>query len=198
MNTLIFGTRKFLALISLALIAASCASSPTPRYFRLSVPADLAVMGEPGADTPSVVIGPFQLAEYLDRPQMVSRDGANGITVADYERWAEPLDANFQAVVAANVGRLLGSDRVLEFPAHSILKADRRVTGRVSRFDVDTDGIAVLEVQWGVLDGSGAVARPGSVSRYEARVAREGTGARVAALNATVTAFSGDLAAAVR
>ncbi|MDP2326176.1 MAG: PqiC family protein, partial [Gammaproteobacteria bacterium] len=144
------------------------------------------------------IIGPFQLAEYLDRPQIVMRDGANGMTMADYERWAEPLDANFQAVVTANVGRLLGSDRVLEFPAQTILKADRRVTGRVSRLDVDAGGLAVLEVQWGVLDGTGAVSRPGRVSRYEARATGEGAAARVAALNATVTAFSADLAVAVR
>jgi hypothetical protein len=189
---------KLLLLITLAVLAAACASSPTPRYFRLAASTDLAVTSEQGATGPSVIIGPFQLAEYLDRPQIVTRDGANGIIVADYERWAEPLDANFQAVLTANVGRLLGSDRVLEFPAQTILKADRRVTGRVSRLDVDAAGLAVLEVQWGVLDGAGVVSRPGSVSRYEARATGEGVAARVAALNATVTAFSADLAAAVR
>jgi len=187
-----------LLLIALAALAAGCASSPTPRYFRLVASADPAVMPEQDATARSVIIGPFQLAEYLDRPQIVMRDGANGMTMADYERWAEPLDANFQAVVTANVGRLLGSDRVLEFPAQTILKADRRVMGRVSRLDVDAGGLAVLEVQWGVLDGAGAVSQPGQVSRYEARATGEGAAARVAALNATVTAFSAELAVAIR
>jgi uncharacterized lipoprotein YmbA len=187
-----------LAVIVLAALVASCASSPAPRYFRLEVPAGLNAIPGSGASDLAVVVGPFQLAEYLDRPQIVTREGENGIAMADYERWAEPLDANFQSVVAASVGRLLGSDRVLEFPAAGILKADRRVTGRISRLDVDGNGLAVLEVQWGVLDGAGAAVRPGGVSRYEAQVRGEGAAARVAALNATVAAFSVDLSAAVR
>jgi len=198
MNALKCCSLRFFCLVPIAVLVSSCASSPDPHYFRLETPANLAAIPGAGVNDRAVIIGPFQLAEYLDRPQIVTREGVNGITIADYERWAEPLDANFQAVVAANVGRLLGSDRVLEFPASNIVKPDRRVTGRVSRLDVDGDGLAVLEVQWGVLDGAGMVVRPGGVSRYEARVTGEGAAARVAALNATVAAFSLDLSAAVR
>lgn len=182
-------------LILLAMVA-GCASSPVPSYYRLAALAEPATAA---ATLPAggVVIGPFDLADYLDRPQLVTRAGANALAVADYERWAEPLDANFQAVVAANVGRLLGSDQVLEFPAQAILKGAQRVTGRVLGFDVD-GGNAVLEVQWGVVDGKGTVLRPGRISRYQAPVSGAGTAARVAALNATVTAFSADVAAALR
>ena len=206
MHTLTGGGRKLPGLIALALLAAGCTTSTAPGYFRLEVPADLPAPATPdatqgltqAASDYAVIIGPFGLAEYLDRPQIVTRDGANGITVSDYERWAEPLDSNFQAAVAGTVRRLTRSDRVLEFPAQAILKADRRVMGRISRLDVDAAGLAVLEVQWGVRDGTGAESRPGSVSRYEARVTGAGIVARVAALNATVTAFSVDVAAAVR
>lgn len=184
----------------LALLAAACASTPAPRYFRLAALAGPAAAGSGAAPSASVpvIVGPFRLAEYLDRPQLVTRSGPNGVTVADYERWAEPLDANFQAVVAANVARVLGSDQVLEYPAQSIAKAGRRVTGRILQLDADTEGLAVLEVQWGVLDGAGAMVRPGRVSRFEARATGTAAGARVAAMNATVTAFSAEVAAALR
>jgi uncharacterized lipoprotein YmbA len=118
--------------------------------------------------------------------------------VADFERWAEPLDANFQGVVAANVGRLLGSDRVLEYPAQAILKPERRVTGRVSQLDVDAAGLAVLEVQWGVLQGDGSPVQPGRRSRYEATATGSSYASRVAALNSTVAKFSAEVAEAVR
>jgi len=176
------------------LLVAACASSPAPRYYRLAALAEPAVAGTTAT---AIIIGPFRFAEYLDRPQLVMRDGQNGVTVAGFERWAEPLDANFQSVVAANVGRLIGSDQVLEFPAQTIVKGGRRVTGRVLQFDVDADGLAVLEVQWGVLDGAGTLTRPGRVSRYEARTDGQDAAARVAAMNATVTAFSADVATAV-
>jgi uncharacterized lipoprotein YmbA len=190
------GIARLPAAAVLALLVGACATSPAPRYFRLAPLAEPAAVANPPVT--AIVIGPFQLAEYLDRPQLVTRDGPNSVTVAGYERWAEPLDANFQAVVAGNVGRLTGSDQVLEFPAQAIVKAGRRVTGRVLQLDVDAAGLAVLEVQWGVLDGAGAVVRPGRVSRYEARSDGQDAAARVAAMNATVTAFSSDVAAALR
>jgi len=175
-------------------VAAACASSPQPRFYRLTAEAAPAA----ATSTRAVIVGPFQFADYLDRPQIVTRTGANAVTVADFERWAEPLDANFQGVVAANVSRLLGSDRVLEFPAQTIMKPERRVTGRVSQLDVDAGGLAVLEVQWGVLEGDGAAAQPARRSRYEATAADKTYAAKVAALNATVAKFSVDVAAAVK
>jgi hypothetical protein len=188
--------------VVLTALGVACASSPTPRYFRLTAAAEPAAGTGTGTSSGAAIVGPFQLAEYLDRPQIVTRDGENGVTVADFERWAEPLDANFQSVVTANVARLLGSDRILEYPAQTILKPERRVTGRISRLDVDTQGRAVLEVQWGVLDASGAAAgpggQPGRRSRYETQAADASYAARVAAMNAAVTAFSADVAAALQ
>ncbi len=179
---------------ALAAVSAGCATSPAPRYFRLAPEAQAGAVTQARA----VIIGPFQLAEYLDRPQIVTRDRANAVKLAELERWAEPLDANFQGVVAANVGRLLGSDRVLEFPAQAIVRPERRVTGRVSQLDVDAGGLAVLEVQWGVLDGDGAVREPGRRSRYEVKAAATDYASAVAAMNTAVAKFSEDVAAAVR
>lgn len=183
-----------LLLIFLTAGLPGCATSPEPRYFRLTPEAAPAR----AASTRAVIIGPFQLAEYLDRPQIVSRDSANQVIVAEYERWAEPLDSNFQEVVAANVSSLLGSDHVLEFPAQTILKPDSRVSGRVSRMDVNNEGLAVLEVQWGVLNADGSVAQEGRRSRYEANAADGSYAARVRAINSTVARFSEDIAAVLK
>jgi uncharacterized lipoprotein YmbA len=176
-------------------IMAGCGSSPATRFYRLTPEAVPAATNS----TRAVIIGPFQLADYLDRPQIVTRGGSNAVTVADFERWAEPLEANFQGVVAANVSRLLGSNRVLEFPAPMIMEPERRVTGRISQFDVDAEGLAVLELQWGVLDGDGAMFQPARRSRYEVRVAASNSySAMVAALNGAVARFSVDVTAAVK
>lgn len=176
-------------------LAGGCASSPPPRYYRLvasAAPAPVALV-----TTPAVIVGPFQLAEYLARPQIVRQAAGNRMRIDEGERWAEPLDASFQAVVTANVSRLLGSDRVLEYPAQAILQDARRVAGRIVRFDVNTTGEAVLEVQWGIVAATGAVVRPGQVSRYTSQATAGSTAAAVAALNATATAFSADVAAAL-
>ncbi len=181
-------------LLAIVAITAACASSPPARFYRLAPEAQPAAQSGGKA----VMIGPFQLADYLDRPQIVTRNGDDSVNVADFERWAEPLDSNFQSVVAENVSRLLGSDRVLEFPARPIMQPERRVTGRISRLDVDAHGLAVLEVQWGVLEADGTPVQPGRRSRYEATAAGSGYAAKVAALNSAVAKFSEDVAAAVR
>jgi len=188
------GTRSAIAAVALALLAAGCASTPAARFYRLE---PIATPAE-ATSTRTVVIGPFAVADYLDRPQLVTRGAGGEVVVADFERWAEPLESGFQSAVAVNVTRLLGSSQVLEFPAQAILRPERRVTGRVSRLDVDDAGTAVLEVQWGVIGPDGTVTDPGRRSRYEAQASGRGYPARVAALNATVAAFSTDVAAAVR
>ena len=90
MHTLNSGGRRLRCLIALALLAAGCATSPAPGYFRLEVPADPPAPATPDAtqgltqatSDHAVIIGPFGLAQYLDRPQIVTRNGANGITVS--------------------------------------------------------------------------------------------------------------------
>jgi uncharacterized lipoprotein YmbA len=181
-------------LLPMTLMVTACATTPPARFYRLTPEAPPAA----AVSSRAVIIGPFQLADYLDRPQIVTRNGNNSVVVADFERWAEPLDANFQGVVAANVSRLLGSDRVLEYPAQAIMKPERRVTGRVSQLDVDAAGLAVLEVQWGVLQGDGSPAQPARRSRYEATATGSSYAARVSALNSTVAKFSAEVAEAVR
>lgn len=189
-------TNRLSRVISAAVVAGivGCVSSPPTRFYRLtpeSVPAT-------ATSTQAVIVGPFRLADYLDRPQIVTREGPNVVRVADFDRWAEPLDANFQGVVAANVGRLLGSDRVLEFPVQGGTKIERRVMGRVSQLDVDAAGLAVLEVQWGVLNEDGGMLQPARRSRYEIPATGKSYVAKVAALNSAVARFSEDVAAAVR
>jgi uncharacterized lipoprotein YmbA len=183
-------------MLAAAALAAGCASSTPPRYYRLE---PVAVAAAAAASDRAVVVGPFLVADYLDRPQFVTRGAGGEVIVPDGERWAEPLESGFQSALTANVARLLGSERVLEFPAQAILKPDSRVTGRVSRLDVDSTGLAVLEVQWGVIGRDGGVADSGRRSRYEAQAAGAGGyAARVAALNAVIASFSADVAAAVR
>jgi uncharacterized lipoprotein YmbA len=177
------------------MLMAGCASSPPVRHYGLT---PLATSSGATADERTVVVGPFRLAEYLDRPQIVTRDAGNGITIAEFERWAEPLDAGFQRVVTANLTELLGSTRVLEFPAQAIATPEVRLSGRIARFDVDAEGRAILEVQWGTADAEGKHLSAGKRSRYQAQAAGSDYTARVAALNDTVLQFSQDVAGAMR
>ncbi len=185
-----------LAIGCLAMVA--CRSSPPVRYYLLSVdhnPPPAAVQ----ATDLAVVVGPIGLPDYLDRPQMVSREGATELALSELHRWAEPLERHFTSVLAENVAVYLGSDRVDVFPESSTASGtQRRVKGTVTRFDADADGRAELIIRWHVTDHEGLVVAPVRLSRYAQEATGVGHAAKVDALAATVAAFSRDIVATLR
>ena len=184
-------------LLALACLAApACRTSQPARYYLLS--ADIAA--DPASATraqPAVGIGPIAFPQYLDRPQMVTREGSSELEISELHRWAEPLESNFLSVLADNLTARLGSDRVYGFPWPARRSIDRRVTGEVARFDVDETGRAVLEVRWQVTDGEGEAVVPTRRSRYTQTSAAGDHAAMVSALAATVAAFATEVAGAV-
>jgi len=136
-------------------LLAACATSPPTRFYTLSVAAV-----EP--ETPllagkSIVVGAIVLADYLDRPQMAVRGEQGEITFMEFQRWAEPLDTSFRRVFAQALAVAGGTPQVMAVPVPQQLATDFRLMGRVSRFDVDRTGKAVLDVQWFASDADNKV-----------------------------------------
>ena len=50
-----------------------------------------------------VGVGPVQLPQYVNRPQIVTRTGRNELEVAPFARWGEPLEENYSRVLAENL-----------------------------------------------------------------------------------------------
>jgi len=176
------------------LLLAGCGSSPPVRYFSLD-PVLERVAQEGRAET-IVGVGQLRTPNFLFRSQMVTRTDGGELIVHDFRRWSEPLDQAIHRVVAANVDGLLTDATVIAFPYESHARPDRRIYGNVERFDVDTGGLAVLVVQWGIIDQGGATLTPPHRTRYEAKAgAVDDPLAAVAALNEVLAAFSRDIAA---
>lgn len=172
----------------------ACGSSPPVRYFSL-VPIDAAYERDPH-DAPIVVIGPLRYPDYLKRSQMVTRGSGAEMVVHDFNRWAEPLDQAFERTVAGNVDTLVSNAIVIAYPTNPAIDFERRLIGRVDRFDTDGSGLAVLEVQWGVVDSERNTLVASRRSRYEARAARPGDPGDIAvAMSKAVNEFSRDIAA---
>lgn len=148
-------------------------------------------------DGAAIMVGPFRFAEYLERSQIVSRPGGAQLDIAEFDRWASALPALFQQTVAANLAMALQSERILEYPTTMPLTGSYQVTGRVSRFDTDDAGRAVLEVQWGIHDGGGNMHRPAARASYTGNASGTSYTARVNAQSDAVAAFSRDIANAM-
>ena len=139
-------------LVLLAGLSACGTSQPT-RYYLLSssAPAPVAAQSEL-----TLGIGPIILPPYLDRREMVSRSSDTELGVAVYHQWGEPLRDNISRVLREDLGRRLGTDRIIRLPVKRSLRRalviDYQVTIVFGSFEKNPDGKVVLEARWAVLD----------------------------------------------
>lgn len=177
----------------LALLAAGCSSPPT-RFYVLS---PLAESGRSvNAHEIAIGVGPVELPDYLDRPQIVTRSGQNRLELAEFDNWAEPLQDNVSQVLAENLAALLPSKRVALYPWKRATLVDYQLAAKIIRFDRSEGGEAVLHVRWSILAGDGSLLFDRE-SRYREQPAGSGIEATVAAMNKILGQFSRDAAEAV-
>ncbi|GAB6190600.1 PqiC family protein [Desulfocastanea catecholica] len=55
---------------------------------------------------------PVEIPDYLNRPEIMTRKGRNTVELAEFNRWAGSFKESITAVLAENLGLLLGSDLV--------------------------------------------------------------------------------------
>jgi len=177
----------------LAMFAGGCGSSPPVHYYDL----DALETGYVAERQPSlhVGVGPLRTPEYLGRSQIVTRGADSQVLVDDFHRWIEPLGNRIHHVVSENLDSLLGDAVVVAFPYTHIADLDYQLIGRISRFDADPDGTAVLQVQWGVIASRDQFVIEPKRVRYQARAAQPGDYQALArAMSEVLQAFSRDVA----
>ena len=146
---------RFLVLVALAVPLAGCAGSPPVRFYTLTpVGYQEGATSSPGtADPVTVGIAPVEIPDYLDRPQIVTREGRNELKLAEFDRWAGFLGDNVTAVLADNVATFLGSDRVSVNPGGGAGKTDVTVAMRILRWECLPGQRVLLKAQWSIFAG---------------------------------------------
>lgn len=147
-----YRNRLDLAVLGMGLLLTTgCAkNSPPPRFYLLQ---PLATPG-PQTDKPlSLGVGPVTVPPYLDRPQIVTATTASRLRLAEFDRWAEPLQENMARVVSDNLTALLASDHVVKYPWSKPLTPDYQLEIEVSKFHTTTTGQCELQTQWHIRQG---------------------------------------------
>ena len=165
-------TRWLAGIVLLAMSLGGCGSSPPVQYYDLEA---LETGGAAGRhQSLRVGVGPLRTPEHLRRSQIVTRGADARVIVDDFHRWIEPLGNRIHDVLAQNLDVLIDDAVVVAFPYTHIADLDYQLVGRISRFDADPDGKAVLQVQWGVIASRDEFAIQPKRVRYEARAAQPG------------------------
>jgi len=192
-------THSLLCCAAAAVLLTGCLGPGTTRTTRLFVldAAATPPASRDGATDIRLGVGRVLLSEWLNRPQIVSRVGANRVRMADFSQWAEPLEKGIQRVLSENLVRLTGSDQVFFYPWPSRTEIDLMVEVAVIQFGGDTDGDVSLAARWRLIGPDGLEARPLQSSSYAESAADRSTDALVAAMSRTLDSLSRDIAFAI-
>jgi uncharacterized lipoprotein YmbA len=142
---------------TLWVLLSGCASSPTPRFYLLSSLVGASPAMKPSAEERclSIGIGPISIPYYLDRPQIVTRGATNEFTLAEFDRWGEPVGDNLKRVLAENLSILVCTKTIVFYPWRGGIPIDYRVEMEVLRLDGSLGGNVSLDAWWMVSGGDG-------------------------------------------
>ena len=191
---------RTLVLVLLGLSLAGCGSfSPRPdpsRFFTLTAiaqPAAPAAKESSNAGGISLGIGPIRLPGYLDRQEIVTRVSPNRMDLSEYDRWAEPLETNFNRVLAQNLAVLLNTDQLVSYPWEMNRRPAYQVEVEVLHFETNVGGDVEMSARWTVLDPNKKIRLKSGETVLTRQPAAKSTDASVAALSETL----GDLSRAI-
>jgi len=182
------------------LILGSCATTQQSKFYTLqALPTTSDTKPEKlGEKRISIGVGPVSFPDYLDRPQIVTRVGPNELSIAEYHRWAGPVEDNFTMIMAENLSILLDTDRVAIFPWQDTAKITFQVKVDVLQFDGSLGGKAVLIARWTIYGKDGKEALIMQKSNLSAHVEGSSYQQLVLAENQTVNDLSQEIASALK
>ena len=200
------GSRLNEALLRLALLAvvllmlAACASSKPAKFYILSASSapgnsEQVLTAAPGV---SIGVGPVRIPDYLDRAQIVTRSTANALQLAEYDRWAEPLDRSLPRVLAENLSALLPADNVMAFPWPGPAHVDYQVVVEVLQFDGTPGQKVWLEARWTILGEGGKQVRSRGNANLSEAVSGASHEALVSGWSKALGGLSREIAASLR
>lgn len=129
---------------------AGCVTTPAP-FYQL----DSGNVPLPSKDGgPAVLLGPVQVADYLNQAAVVQRNADGSLTPLEDARWAGRLPANIDQVLLSQLAWRLHSQNLALAPAEGFAQ-QVQVQLVINRLDSGPRQAAVLEAQWRLLDRRG-------------------------------------------
>jgi len=144
------GFRMRLACVTFLALTGCLGSSRPARFYTLE---PLQLRDGPGSTATSVTlaVGPVELPDYVDRPQIVTRTGANELVIAEFDRWGGSLDNQITGSLVGTLRERLVLRQVAVASWRSAILSGGhpyRVAVSVSRFDGVPGQSVVLQARW--------------------------------------------------
>ncbi len=133
------------------LFISACGTSQKTDFYQLDESSKASLTGvEKG---PIVGVGPLHMAEYLNRPQIVTRSSEHHLNVSEFNRWIEPINDSISHLLLINLSNNLNSNRVYWVTRYDRqYPLDIRIAIDIGRFDGQLGGEVSLESRWSIFD----------------------------------------------
>jgi hypothetical protein len=182
---------------------AACATTAPSRFYTLTPmkATDGAAPAVPFYEGTLLAVGPVRLPDYLDRPQIITRQEGNEVRLHETERWAGSLQEDISRVLVENLSGLLAGKRIAVVRWTSAMQTmapfRNRLAVEILRFEGPAGGTVVLKARYALLrpDGNHVIATGESIVQEPAGGADYGS--LVAAMSRALAAFSREIAAAI-
>jgi uncharacterized lipoprotein YmbA len=190
----------FLVVAILPLVLSGCAGSPSYRFYTLSsltFPKPAPQVNQEARST-VVLIGPVAIPDYLDRPQIVTRNEEGGLVLHEYDQWGGSLKIDVQRVLLENLSVLLSQDNISPVTWRTTAANVYSVPLSLHRLDAMPGKAVSLEAQWAIIGRD----RKSLEHTHQTEITAPLTGTDykgiVAAMSTALADFSKDVAAAIK
>lgn len=139
------------AMLLVLVFLSACGTTPKSNFYQFN---ELVNPSLTGVEKGNIIgIGPIQIPEYINRPQIVTRNSAYELNVSEFHRWVEPLKENITRTLVINISNNLQSNRVYWMPREDRqYPLDIRIAIDIGRFDGRMGGEVLLESRWSIFD----------------------------------------------
>jgi uncharacterized lipoprotein YmbA len=182
------------------LLLAGCGTSPPAKFYTLT---PVVAQRSPGKVVESdkytpIGIGPVEIPDYLDRPEIVTRAEQNQLILSEFNLWGGSLKADVNRVLLENISVLLAGDGIPIVTWKASVTEVHKVPVLISRFDGSLNDSIVLKATWAVLEKEGKALEFFRESNITVPVKGGSYGSVVAAMSDALGELSKDIAAGIK
>lgn len=189
-----------LVLVAAPLVLAGCGTSPPSKYYVLNAVKAQETAGQVTTALQSsfIAVGPVQIPDYLDRPQIATRTAGNELAINEFARWGGSLKEDVDRVLVENLSALLASDGIAVVGWKRRVPGAHRLSVEVNRFDTVEGGSVLLKAIWTVASPDGTKALLVRGSTVSQPLNDKDYGAVVAAMSQALGVLSQEMAAGIK
>jgi uncharacterized lipoprotein YmbA len=99
-----------------------------------------------------IAIAPIEIADYIDKPQIITRIDNEQLSLHELDRWAGAIDKNIQSVIRYDLMHKLPRYTILTKPLPEPIDNKYTLYIHIDRFDGDINGSVVLDGRWSLID----------------------------------------------